>query len=427
MLTSITLQNFKIFKEKTTFPLSKINLLTGTNGSGKSSLLQSMLLLKQSLDYDIDTYQIRLNASCVDLGTFDDVQNIDLENNKDILISYDYRIDMITSSFIEGSIFFHLTVFDEKNNDFLLDIKQLDYEHNKQINSILDIKKGVFKHDTTKLAKGTFFYEGDTQELQGKFFRLQDFVPIDIIGDKVQGLHNAKLIALYYIPASRITPKNYHKKDASSKDNANILTQLSEWKNYEVNEKLCLDKENKTVLHQASQWLSKILDREVEIILEDDTNEYFISLYYLIDGQEKKLKPTNVGFGYSYILPIIVSGLIATKDEILIIENPEAHLHPKAQSQLAKFLAKVASTGVQVFVESHSEHILNALRVAIVQEEYEISNEDVSVLYFDNQFEEGKHFEKVEIDEEGGIDNWLEGFFDQRNEDFDILFGLKNK
>jgi predicted ATPase len=114
----------------------------------------------------------------------------------------------------------------------------------------------------------------------------------------------------------------------------------------------------------------------------------------------------NIGFGYSYILPIIISGLIANTGEILIVENPEAHLHPRAQSRLARFLSKVANTGVQVFIESHSEHILNAIRVSVKKEE--IAAADTKVFYFmDDEIVEPV------IDSDGRIEDWRDGFFDE--------------
>jgi len=129
-----------------------------------------------------------------------------------------------------------------------------------------------------------------------------------------------------------------------------------------------------------------------------------------------------VGFGYSYILPIIVSGLIAEKGDILIIENPEAHLHPKAQARITEFFAKVASAGVQVFIESHSEHILNGVRISALKDNIAISNDEVSILYFRDS--EQHLFVKLNLKANGKIDNWADGFFDQQENDLGEIFRL---
>ena len=116
------------------------------------------------------------------------------------------------------------------------------------------------------------------------------------------------------------------------------------------------------LVSQISAWLSYIFDANIELQINDE-NEDVIFIYFIVNGT--KCKPTNVGFGYSYVLPILVAGLTASNKHTLIIENPEAHLHPKAQARLTEFLARVASCDVQIFIESHSEHILNALQVAV--------------------------------------------------------------
>lgn len=117
----------------------------------------------------------------------------------------------------------------------------------------------------------------------------------------------------------------------------------------------------------------------------------------------------NVGFGYSYVLAIIVTALIAKKNDIVIIENPEAHLHPEAQTRLTLLLSKLGARGVQVFIETHSEHVINGFRLAALKDEYNISNKDIRIFFFDH------NFEKVDliIDKSGRIPNWPNRFFDQ--------------
>ena len=138
------------------------------------------------------------------------------------------------------------------------------------------------------------------------------------------------------------------------------------------------------------------------------------------DGTFNYYKPTNVGFGYSYVLPIIVAGLIAQPGDLLIVENPEAHLHPHAQSIIAKFLTLVSLNDVQVIIESHSEHILNGLRIPVYDKI--ISSNDLNVLYFDRNYEQP--YIKIKIEDDGGITNWPLDFFDQSTKDLNYLFGL---
>ena len=120
----------------------------------------------------------------------------------------------------------------------------------------------------------------------------------------------------------------------------------------------------------------------------------------------------------------MVAGLTATQKHTLIIENPEAHLHPKAQARLTEFLARVAGCDVQIFIESHSEHILNAFCIAVASAETNLENDDVSVLYFKDTPEGAPNCVQVPILPNGNIEEWHDGFFDQTNKDYKVLYGF---
>lgn len=112
--------------------------------------------------------------------------------------------------------------------------------------------------------------------------------------------------------------------------------------------------------------------------------------------------------------------IITQEGDILVIENPEAHLHPRAQSNLISFLSIVASCGVQIFIESHSEHILNALRVLIKKES--LSPENVAVFFFHDK--DDSLYTKIEIKGKGAINIWPSDFFDQNELDLKELIGF---
>ena len=351
-LNSITVENFKVFKNKTTFPLSKINLMTGINGRGKSTLLQSILLLRQSFVNDHLPDRLLLNGECVNLGNFDDIRNIAL--SKQITLIYNL-IDGGEASIVVGE--------DGIDN---------------MIAKIID-------------------------------------------GNNIQNLNIFQ--NTHYIAADRIGPQEFYIKSTIAKFlnvgtkgefTGNVLLQK---KTDLVNETLCIKEKNvegytreisQELETQVGEWLSKILDTPTKVEVKDVGNRVII-LSFKFGNNPKEYKPNNVGFGFSYILPIVVSCLIAKESEFLVIENPEAHLHPKAQFELIDLISKVAQCGVQVFIESHSEHILNALRVSIAKNI--INNSDVSVLFF--QDNEEIPVRPIPIDISGGIDIWPGDFFDQ--------------
>lgn len=136
--------------------------------------------------------------------------------------------------------------------------------------------------------------------------------------------------------------------------------------------------------------------------------------YSFVTGKHvsNKFRSTNVGFGLTYTLPVIVALLAAGKGSLIMIENPEAHLHPKGQVCIGELMAIAASSGVQVVVESHSDHILNGIRLAVYNQK--IAPDKVMLHYFERkEINQGKtSVVTPTIDQNGRIDRWPDGFFD---------------
>lgn len=132
-------------------------------------------------------------------------------------------------------------------------------------------------------------------------------------------------------------------------------------------------------------------------------------------------RPANVGYGLTYSFPIIVSLLAASAGDVIVIDSPEAHLHPKAQSFMGRMLATVAASGVQLFVETHSDHVLNGMRLAV--KEGVLLPRDLSLLFFAGSTEGNHGVTSLQIDANGQINEWPEGFFDQGEKDLSQLAG----
>ncbi len=430
MLTQIKLKNFKVFKEETSFPLAKINLLTGINGRGKSSLLQALLLMRQSIEQDENTSQLYLNGSCVRLGSFEDVSNVDsVEDVIEIGFSL-FNTEKELSIDLNHSFVKNLT------NHSAVDLKTLHISSNHSFwnKQSLATTKSIEIYQNSKSSEIPYTEKWiDTDLAFDKNSNLNALHRVFFLYMKInedtfftsQYFH--KFNEIHYVSADRIGPKDFYLKEnlgkfinvgAKGEMIANVIAHKKE-KDELVNDVLYLGEDAKTLEQQIQEWLKEIFG-EAKFKIEDKGD--IIYLYFNTKNDGNWYKPSNVGFGFSYILPIIVSGLIAKEGEILIIENPEAHLHPKAQSKLTEFLSKVASTGVQVFIESHSEHILNGLRIAAINQDIDITNEDISVLYF-HEKEEG-YFTQIPIKPNGDIEVWKEDFFDQTNQDLSKIYGI---
>lgn len=135
-------------------------------------------------------------------------------------------------------------------------------------------------------------------------------------------------------------------------------------------------------------------------------------------------RPSNIGYGLTYAFPVIVAGLLAKPDQILIIDSPEAHLHPLGQSQMGRFLAQVAAAGVQVIIETHSDHVLNGIRLAV--RDKNIVPEKVAVHFFNHPGVVSTCLSRVVsplVDSQGNLSEWPNGFCDQSEKDLARLAG----
>ncbi len=120
---------------------------------------------------------------------------------------------------------------------------------------------------------------------------------------------------------------------------------------------------------------------------------------------------------------MIVAGLLTGPGDLLIVENPEAHLHPGGQSKLGRFLARIAGSGAQVIVETHSDHVLNGVRLAVAEEEV-LRPEDGVVHYFG---EEEAGSVPIAFSARGELSEWPSGFFDQIEQDLGRLARVRRR
>ena len=184
-----------------------------------------------------------------------------------------------------------------------------------------------------------------------------------------------------------------------------------------------IDSKTEQLLENVSLWLGDISSNiSVNVKLYDELQQ--VNLTYSYSYQETTTRdytPLNVGFGITYVLPIIVAILKAKKGDLVIIENPESHLHPAGQSKIAELCAIASANGVQIIVETHSDHFLNGIRVAT--KKALLKPEDSKVYYFRKDKDELEtKVDKLSIDSEGRInENWPKGFFDEYRIQLDEL------
>lgn len=132
-------------------------------------------------------------------------------------------------------------------------------------------------------------------------------------------------------------------------------------------------------------------------------------------------RPSNIGYGLTYAFPILVALLAAGPDQVVVIDSPESHLHPSAQSQMGRILATLASAGVQIVVETHSDHLLNGIRLAV--RDGRLNPEDLRIHFFKGPNGKEHGVTTPGVGPGGEIYEWPEGFFDQGEKDLSRLAG----
>jgi len=131
-------------------------------------------------------------------------------------------------------------------------------------------------------------------------------------------------------------------------------------------------------------------------------------------GNTNRYKPENVGFGISYALHVVTALLTARPGQLIIIENPESHIHPRGQAELGKLIALVAQNDVQLIIETHSDHIVNGIRVAI-KEKPELKDKSI-LFYFEKIVTENEQYSQItniEVDGKGELSEYPKNLLEE--------------
>ena len=229
---------------------------------------------------------------------------------------------------------------------------------------------------------------------------------------------------VFYLPANRIGPEDAYAKNF---DRVNFLGNKAEFivdflyrnRKEEVVPALIEDNASVTLEHQVNYWLGKLFG--IKNMIQDLGLSNSLSMAYSLGGG-KAVRPYHMGSGVSFALGIIVACLCAKPDDIVVIENPEIHLHPKAQSDLTRFLCFAANAGIQIILETHSDHIFNGVRLAVVKGD--IKHTDIAVDFFQLNANGIAENTVIEINQYGRVMTPLKGLFDQFDDDLDQILGL---
>ena len=400
MIKHISFDNFKCLSGKS-FDLDKVNVFTGYNGRGKSSVIQSILMLSQSLRKDDmnSLAHLHVNGDFVNLGDFDELLN----NTDNLQFGLTFKLFDSTEHTV------HLGY--EMTNDYKVGL----------INECIIDSISYFDTASSKPSGETI----EKKEGKGDLKQLPIYLYNQFWAQNVHYVAADRKGPVKFVERTEIP--DYFNVGSDGSSTINTLSSYNEPVNPAMN---ISDKDyNEYDLKTAvSMWLNEIMrGGSVSVIgsgannLDDQKGKKksaILTLDFDVKDDGNNYPSYHVGFGYSYILSIIVTALIAKENDIVIIENPEAHLHPEAQTKLTFLLAKLGARGAQVFVETHSEHVINGFRLAALKKNFKLKNDDIRIFFFDYDFK----MIPLYIEPTGKIPNWPARFFDQyQNELAEIL------
>ncbi len=375
MIKNLTIKNFKAHSD-TPLELKNLNILSGINGVGKSSVFQSLLLLRQSHENNVLQKGLQLNKPHCYIGKFEDA------------------------------------IYQYAENDTI-----------------------EFSITTEKDENLTWKFKPEKNNLTGDFIPIVDSSPsnldaISLFNDNFQYLSATRMIK----SESNTFAVESKRQLSLERGQTELAAQFLFYWGKEKKEKVRFENllhpssTDDGILAQTSAWEQEI-SPNVNVVPVKDGNSYAVKYSFNKKGDTtNEFSSENVGFGLGYALPIIIAMLSSEKDSLILIENPEAHLHARGQSELAKLIALAAQSGVQIILETHSEHIINGVLVACKRFEKEkkgIDKDLVRIYHFKR--DEEKHCaiaQPVKILADGKIDRQPDDFFEQAEKDLNYLLGF---
>ena len=398
MITELRARNFKSWQDTGAMRFAPLTGLFGANSSGKSSILQVLLLLKQTVERPPNWNEPLYfggDGSLVNLGNFGAVI---YQHRPDLNLEMSISWEPIKSVYIAPR---QLTLPDDV---VIKDLNQIRHYPEEPTNII-------FSTNITPSAVESFYYETPRNRFyvrgSNNLFRCYGYrsplVEVQKLFSQFEEAFENLFSRILYLGPLREQPRHHyiwkgdHPKGIGQEGEKAIPALLSG-----RIRRLPIDE-------QILNWLQRLelIDSYNLRPISDTNQDYEFLVKKYKGGPEVRL--TDVGFGVSQVLPVLILCYYALEGSILILEQPEAHLHPKVQTELADVLIDVVKNrNLQIILESHSEYLLSRLQRRIAEKEIAAAD---TALYFCEIKDGTSEIEQLNVDEYGNIRNWPQDFF----------------
>ena len=383
ILDAIELRNFKCY-EALDLPCAALTVLTGYNAAGKSTALQALLLLTQALRVAASDRELPLNGDLVSLGSEGDVLRHGA-TEQSFSIGVRAADERISWTFGSRKV---------RSSRGLVPLRALEYREGggagaaagRNPTRIWPARSGS-KSTLATLRNAAYLGAARAVPL--------DYFPVPRTARPVGDVGAAGEFAPYWYLEAADEDVDVARRRAHD-DGGTVRAQLDAW------------------LGELFPGARASADR-----LSPDAP---IRLSFSLSTTSPWERPANVGFGLSYAFPMLVALLTRETGSILVVDSAEAHLHPRAQSAVGRLLGQMAGAGLQIFVETHSDHLLSGIRLAV--KDGLLQPDDVA-LHFVGQDGVPGRVTTLALDKNGAVSDWPEGFFDQAENDLAMLSGWK--
>lgn len=358
MKDKLRVANFKCFKE-VELELPNLTVLVGANGTGKSTVIQSLLLIRNAKET--------------------------ISNS--VLLNGPYGLELGTNASV---------IYQEAENDILYfevvdELDDLVFKINLRGDSAkerLDLQRISQKSGRSDGLMAVEFYFLSAERTGPRI--TQKVVPLSFYHTGIYGEHTGQLLARKYmkIPESQMHPSV----------------------------------ESPYLPDHVNAWLKTILP-DVEVTANEDIRLQTCQVKIRNKRSMDFVESTNIGFGISYALPIIVQGLVAEEGRYFVVENPEAHLHPSAQTAMGKYLAMLADKGLHVVIETHSDHLLDGIQIYTAENLHTKNN--IIIHNFGMDDEKRLRIKSISFDDNLDYSEWPKGFMDQTSKNYDEFIEIR--